>query len=313
LGGDARFETPQRAETSYEHELEWLLLGKATVQAYGAVLNAILQRALPIEDDIWYWEDISSTYRYAGLYSIQTSPLRLWKWSVDIYHDVRRRGGGLAHGWSQFYRIVKDAVQERSIADIQRRVVSPLSLAQNEGKRKAKELKKVRRRCANALGLLLEEGLSYESSHGNKLLAQDGDDAEGQHKWKGAIAKNIALMDAVLHILNEVRTVKFDDAVAAITEEDDFFEPHESSGEITSSTTFLQPADVAQRLRDLLTHALPTYSSTYRAAIKQNGRPSTLIRYWLPASILLVRINLPNALLSLMKCRSPRQQSFVSL
>jgi nuclear-control-of-ATPase protein 2 len=284
---DDRFERPQRAETSYEHELEWLLLGKATVQAYGAVLDSILRRALPIEDEIWYWEDISSTYRYAGLYSVQTSPLRLWKWSVDIYHDVRRRGGGLAHGWRQFYGIVMDAVQERSIADIQRRVVSPLSLAQNEGKKKAKALKKVRRRCANALGLLLGEGLSSESNHGNDLLAQDVDGAEGQHKWKGAIAKSIALMDAVLYTLNQEHRTKFDEAVAAITEGDPFFDPHESSGEITASTTFLQPADVAQRLRDLLTHALPTYSSTYGTAVKRNGRPSALIRYWLPASLLL--------------------------
>jgi nuclear-control-of-ATPase protein 2 len=254
------------------------------------VLNAILEQALPLEDEIWYWEDITSSYRYAGLYSIQTSPIRLWRWSVDIYHDVRRRGGAVADGWSQFYGIVKDAVKERSIADIQRRVVSPLSLAQNEGKRKAKKLKKIRRRCANALGLLLGEGLSYESMHGHDLLAQDEElsGPENQHKWKGTIAKNIALMDAVLQTLNNVKAGKFDEAVAAITEEDHYFDAHESSGEITSTTNFLQTGDVAQRLRTVLTQALPDYSSTYQASVKKNGRPSALIRYWLPASILLV-------------------------
>jgi nuclear-control-of-ATPase protein 2 len=152
-------------ETSYEHELEWLLLSKATAQAYGAVLNAILAQALPLEDDIWYWEDIASTYRYATLYSIQTSPLRLWAWTKDVYNDVRRRrgpGGLVGDSWRDFYSLVRESVRERSIADIQRRVVSPLALAQNEGKEKARELKKVRRRCANAMGLLLGEGLSYE-------------------------------------------------------------------------------------------------------------------------------------------------------
>lgn len=303
--GGTRFGRPQRAETSYEHELEWLLLGKASVQAYGLILDAVLQRALPIEDDIWYWKDIASTYRYAGLYSIQTSPLRLWKWSIDIYEDVRRRGGGLAHGWSQFYGIVKEAVQERSIADIQRRVVSPLSLAQNEAKGKMKRLRKVRSRCANALGLLLEEGLRYESSHGNNQLAQvadgnnlssDSDEAEGEHKWKGVIAKNISLMDAVLQTLNQGDAAKFDEAVVAITREDYLFHPHESSGEITSETTFLQTADVAQRLRHVLTHALPRFSSRYRATIKRTGRPSVLIRYWLPASMLLVSLIRRNVL-----------------
>jgi nuclear-control-of-ATPase protein 2 len=159
---EERFGSPQRTETSYEHELEWLLLSKATAQAYGSVLNTILEGALPLEDDIWYWQDIASTYRYAGLYSVQTSPLRLWRWSIDIYADVRRRGGAIANGWSQFYALVKDAVQERSIADIQRRVVSPLALAQAEGKQKTKALKRIRLRSANALGLLLGEGLSYE-------------------------------------------------------------------------------------------------------------------------------------------------------
>ena len=147
---------------SYEHELEWLLLSKATTQAYGQVLETILQQTIPLEDDIWYWDDVLSTYRYAGLYSIQTSPIRLWSWSKDIYHDVRSKGGELAHGWRQFYGLVKDAVQERSIADIQRRVVSPLALVRNEGRKKQAALKRIRLANANALGILLGEGLSNE-------------------------------------------------------------------------------------------------------------------------------------------------------
>ncbi|KAF2660541.1 NCA2-domain-containing protein [Lophiostoma macrostomum CBS 122681] len=286
---EARFGTPQRIETSYEHELEWLLLSKATAQAYGSVLNTILEGALPLEDDIWYWQDIASTYRYAGLYSVQTSPLRLWTWSKDIYTDVRRRGGAIANGWSQFYGLVKDAVQERSIADIQRRVVSPLALAQAEGKQKAKALRKIRLRSANALGLLLGEGLSYESMHGEDLRTFDSEPTrpEDQHKWKGTIARSIALMDAVLRILDEGCPGKFDDAVAAITEEDQYFAPQESSREATT-TGFLKPADVAQRLHDLLTRSLSKHASSYTVAVHQNGKPSPLIRYWLPASLLLI-------------------------
>jgi nuclear control of ATPase protein 2 len=74
-------------------------VSKATTQAYGEVLNTILQQTIPLEDDIWYWDDVLGTYRYAGLYSVQTSPLRLWNWSKDIYQDVRSRGGALANGW----------------------------------------------------------------------------------------------------------------------------------------------------------------------------------------------------------------------
>lgn len=289
--GESSFVQSQRAEPAYEHELEWLLLSKATAQTYGVVLNTILDRGLLLEDDIWYWEDIASTYRYASLYSIQTSPIRLWRWSLDIYNDVRSRGAALATtGWGRFYGIVKEAVRERSIADIQRRVLSPLALAQIEGKRKAHALKKTRLKAANAIGLLLGEGLSYESNHGEALRLQDVGlgVSENQHKWKGTIAKNIALMEAVLQVLNEGDLPeKFDDAVAEITAHDDYFTSHESSREMTTNT-FLKPADVAERLENILLHVLPGYSSTYQATLNENGRPSALVRYWLPASILLV-------------------------
>jgi nuclear-control-of-ATPase protein 2 len=153
--GDDSDEHEPRGDASYEHELEWLLLSKATTQAYGQVLNTILEQTIPLEDDIWYWDDILSTYRFAGLYSIQTSPIRMWKWSQEIYHDVRSRGGQMADGWSQFYGLVKDSVRERSIANIQRRVVSPLAMVRNEGKQKRKALKNIRLVNANALGVLL--------------------------------------------------------------------------------------------------------------------------------------------------------------
>ncbi|KAF2006931.1 NCA2-domain-containing protein [Amniculicola lignicola CBS 123094] len=283
LGGD------QQADTSYEHELEWLLLSKATAQTYGEVLNTILEQTIPLEDDIWYWDDVLSTYRYAGLYSVQTSPIRLYNWSLDIYHDVRSRGGAVANGWRQFYDLVKDAVKERSIADIQRRVVSPLALVRNEGRRKRAALKRTRLINANALGVLLGEGLSNESIHEDGLQSPGNlATRDHKHRWKSTVAKSIALMDAVLLNVNDAELMvdKFDDAVASTTQDDHYYELHETSGERTVMS--LRPADVTERLLNLLTEGLPGYSSNFRAVVKKNGRPSPLIRYWLPAAILLV-------------------------
>ncbi|KAH7078033.1 ATP synthase regulation protein NCA2-domain-containing protein [Paraphoma chrysanthemicola] len=278
-----------RDDASYEHELEWLLLSKATTQAYGQVLNTILEQTIPLEDDIWYWDDVLSTYRFAGLYSVQTSPLRLWRWSQEIYHDVRSRGGHLADGWSQFYALVKTSVRERSIANIQRRVVSPLALVRNEGRRKRKALRRIRLVNANALGVLLGEGLSNDSIEGDGTQtpglfgAQDNN-----HRWKSVVSKSIALMDAVIQSVNaaELSVDKFDDSVASITQDDHYYELHEPSGERTATT--LKPADVAERLQYLLEHALPTYTTSFSAVVAENGRPSRLIRYWLPATIFLV-------------------------
>jgi len=278
-----------RSKASYENELEWLLLSKATTQAYGQVLNTILEQIIPLEDELWYWDDILFTYHFAGLYSMQTSPIRMWKWSKEIYHDVRSRGDRFADGWSQFYGLVKSAMQDRSVADIQRRVVSPLALVRNEARRKRAALRKLRMTNANALGVLLGEGLGRES------VRDDGTHSPGTlstqdhgYRWKSAMSKSIALMDAVIQSVEtaELSVGKFDDAVASITRDDSFYLFRETSGERTA--TPLKPADVANRLEYLLRDALPTYTSNFNAVARENGRPSWLVRYWLPATALLI-------------------------
>lgn len=289
FGQEEEAEIVHPTDSTYEHELEWLLLSKATTQAYGQVLNTILEQTMPLSDDIWYWDDILVSYRFAGLYSLQTSPLRLWGWTKDIYHDVRVRGGGLADGWGQFYGLVRDVVHERSIADIQRRVVSPLALVRNEARRKRAALKRIRQINANALGVLLGEGLSNESIHDEGLRTPyDYASQDNRHKWKSTIAKSIALMDAVLQNVNdaELTADKFDGSVAAMTQDDHYYEIHEASGERTATT--LKPSAVAERLNSLLTKELTEYTTAFNRSVKENGRPSRLIRYWLPASLLLI-------------------------
>ena len=157
-------------DAEYERELEWLLVSKATAQTYGHVLNTILQETVPLSDDIWYWDGILSSYRYAGLYSLQTSPLRLWAWTKDVGRDVRvkgiARGGimtnGWRNGWSVFWGLVREVVREQDVVNIRTRVLSPLARAQNEAKDHRSALEGARVMNANALGLLLGEGMSEE-------------------------------------------------------------------------------------------------------------------------------------------------------
>jgi nuclear-control-of-ATPase protein 2 len=95
-------------------------------------------------------------------------------------------------------------------------------------------------------------------------------------------------MDAVIQTVNtaELSVEKFDESVASITHDDHYYELHEASAH--QAATALKPEDVALRLRYLLQHALPTYKSHFTAAVKDNGRPSRLVRYWLPATILFL-------------------------
>ena len=102
------------------------------------------------------------------------------------------------------------------------------------------------------------------------------------------MAKSVALMDAVIQNVNDadVQVDKFDSSVAATTRDDYYYELHEPTGLQTASS--LKPRDIAKRLDDLLAHTLPAYTTRFQAAVREHGRPSRLIRYWLPLSIALV-------------------------
>jgi nuclear-control-of-ATPase protein 2 len=144
-----------KADTAYERELEWLLVSKATAQTYGLILNALLEQTIPLSNDIWYWDEVLGSNTYTALYTVQTSPLRLWHWSKDIYEDAKRRLESitgskeverqttrpLADRWRQFYGLVKDSIRDRSIADMQSKVMSPFAMCRAEARRKQDHLK----------------------------------------------------------------------------------------------------------------------------------------------------------------------------
>jgi nuclear-control-of-ATPase protein 2 len=79
------------SKSKFEAELEWLLVSKAAVQTYGLLLNDLLNQMLPLSDDIWYWDDVLGSHWNSALYTVQSSPLRVWVWSQDIYSESVQR------------------------------------------------------------------------------------------------------------------------------------------------------------------------------------------------------------------------------
>lgn len=282
-------------KSDYEKELEWLLVSKATTQVYGLVISGILEETVALAGDIWYWDEILSSRGYTALYSVQTSPLRLWQWGNDVWQDVRERGGDfsfsgarrdatetLSQSWSEFYGLVKQVVKERSLVEVQRQALGPVTKLRAEIKRKQSVLKKGRLRDANALGVLLGEGLANESIHGSGFASPEATDV--QNKWKASVARNVALMEAVLVKTNDHDTPveKFDAAVAALTDEDPMFEAETYSEADGGAVVSVQPQAVAERLTRVLALAMPEYAKASREMVVKHGKPSRLIRYWLP-------------------------------
>ncbi|KAI9817359.1 MAG: Nuclear control of ATPase protein 2 [Thelocarpon impressellum] len=309
-GVDERIEAP----AGYDDQLQWLLVGKATTQTYGLILNTLLEQTIPLTNDIWYWDDVLSSYGYTVFYSVQTSPLRLWDWSKDVYHDAKRRldfvqvSGTISEtsdhaadassstttsfraNWGHFYRLVRASIRERSISDIQRRVVSPFAVSRAEARKKQRGLKKLREMNASGLGVLMDEGLTLGSDEevAHPTRRRGSEDVQANEEWKSVVEKSVALIETVLRNVTEldVAVPEFEDTVFASVEDDPELLTQSSNSD--SSLRAPRPALLAKRLHHILKMHYPEQATLFRALTKRYGRPNFLIRYWLPASILLV-------------------------
>ena len=281
-----------KSKTSHEGEVEWLLVTKATVQVYGTILQLLLDQIVPLSDGIWYWNDVLSSYTYSSLYTVQTSPIRFWAWSQEIYSSSTARlrslsasrspsdivgstTAGISQQWRQFYGIVRDTIRQRSLSNVQMKVLSPVALARAEARRRQAQLRKMRELTASGLGVLMDEGLQF-GHEDEKLNPQDHQDL------KGVVERSVALMDMVL---TEVCTVDvnipdFEDKVFAGVEEDPELSVH-----LDDSRSQMQPAILAQRLVQIIDKTIPRHFQSMRSLARENGRPSRIVRYWLPAVI----------------------------
>ncbi|KAJ9138803.1 ATP synthase regulation protein NCA2 [Pleurostoma richardsiae] len=285
------------AKSHYESEIEWLLIGKATTQAYGLILNTLLDEITPLSNDIWYWDDVLGSYTNSSIYAIQTSPLRWWSWTKDIYHESRQRihhlgelpaqaldsgriRTGLSQRWRQFYSIVRESITDRSIADMQRRILSPVALCRSQARQKQARLKKLREMTASGLGVLIDEGLSFGVDDEAK-----GEVSESAHEWKGVVERSVALMDMVLKDVTSLDAgiSEFEDKVFAGVEEDPELSIH-----VEDTSGVNKPAILARRLLTLLRTGIPEHIAATDRIVNENGRPSRLVRYWLPAGILVL-------------------------
>ncbi|KAF1812897.1 NCA2-domain-containing protein [Eremomyces bilateralis CBS 781.70] len=310
--GDEVWETD--TDESLEHDLEWLLLAKATNAAYGIVLDTILENTIPLSEHLYYFDDVLSSYRYTALFAVQMTPLRLFHSIQDVYGEVARRienittsgadqsaqaksrrrssttlvqttRNAVNRGWSDFYTLVRSVVRERNMRDWRKQLIGPLMLARGELAVKRKGLQKLRVVNANALGVLLGEGLSAGGIHTPDPSTLSAMHPQSQPhfistKWKSSTAKTIALLDAVLGRASDatLSAAKFDDAIASATQEDPYYDI--DFDEATESSSWLKPLSGINRLLGLLENGLPAYQDTFNAAVMQNGRPPRWVRYW---------------------------------
>lgn len=282
------------AKSQYESEIEWLLVSKATTQIYGLILNTLLDDIIPLSQDIWYWDQVLGSYTYSSLYTVQTSPIRWWTWTRDIYRESSLRStfsrrtsllgrspqlptDSIAARWRRFYGIVRDTVVERSLKDVQHKMFSTVSLCRSEARQKQDQLKKLREMTASGLGVLIDEGLSFGIDEDKSDVHDHG------MEWKGVVERSVALMDMVLRDVANLdhRVSEFEDKVFAGVEQDPDLSIH-------AEDMVSKPAVMARRLLFLLEERIPGHIASQSRVVAENGRPSRLVRYWLPTGLLLI-------------------------
>ena len=279
------------------HDLQWLLVSKATTQAYGLVLNLLLDQTIPLSSDIGYWNEVLGSPRYTGLYTIQTSPIRLWHWTTDILHDARERlqrlpnqsegevhlqSPSISDLWRQFYGMVKESIRERSLVDMHSKFMTPFTKCQMEGKSKVKHLKRLREMSASGLGILMDEGMMFDT-HEEESVSSKAASSDDNDEWKTVVSKSVTLMESILRniTLLEMRPGEFEETV--------FMNVDEEAGGLQETATegASTPVGLALRLREILDHYLPAHIKASRQLVAEFGRPSRVVRYWLPGMVLL--------------------------
>lgn len=278
-----------------EQDLEWLLVSKAIAQTHGLIINLLLEQTMPLGWDIWYWDEILNSSSYLGLYSAQTAPLRFWQWGNSIYHDARRRlqsaediqsadqeaPVSISRSWSTFYRLVKDSIRDRSFASAQAKVFSPLMLYRSEVRSKQKELKRFREMSACGLGVLVDEGMNLDFDDGGLRRNKTDED-----EWKTIVSKSVSLMESVLRNLTvqDLGTSEFEDTVFTSVEDDTEL----SQVNVSDDESYQSLALLVNRLQLVLQVHLPSHVANTKRTVKEYGRPSRIVRYWLPAAALLL-------------------------
>ena len=284
------------ATSSDDTDLAWLAAGKATVQTYGMILNSLLEQTIPLSESIWYWDDVLGSYTNTTLYAVQTSPERFWKQAREVYDDAKEKfrsqdgiqqsaqdaQTSIMNSWREFYALVQNSIQERSFVHARTKILSPFALCRMEARRKQNKVKRLRETNATAIGLLVDEGLTFQPVEEEDKSASPRLD---KTQWQSTIAKSVSLLDNILQNATAIDNSisEFEDSVFANVEGDPEFV---SATEASESTT--DPAKLAARLLNVLDERLPEQEQSCSRMSLEYGKPSRFVRYWIPGVLLLV-------------------------
>ncbi|KAL4956173.1 ATP synthase regulation protein NCA2-domain-containing protein [Aspergillus filifer] len=286
-------EHPSTSEPLSRHlnDLLWLVNAKASIQTIFAALKVSSENVLSIEEELRYWEDILGFDWSVSLYTLQTFPIRAWRNWMERYHDgnsaimFRRAGddstsdhGSISEMWLRFYTSVQQCISP-AFCPSGFGISSALNRSKFDIQNKRRKLKATRDIYASAVGLLLEGCQSVDMDL--HTSASDSDVTNnGLHQ---IVRTNISLLKVVLG--NHETDNGISDYAQGLRRR---IAKESQTTELTAAVDPLDPHDTLEEIKYILTDLFPRYKHAPAEAIRVHGRPSPIVRYWLPLSFALV-------------------------
>ncbi|KAJ5225136.1 hypothetical protein N7468_006361 [Penicillium chermesinum] len=277
--------------TRRNHEIEylWLIAAKAAVQASGLAMHTLLDRTLELHEESEYWTKVLGSPWYSGLYAAQTSPKRLWNWSKQVFRGPAVQGqdsaslsASLGARWDHFYQIALQNIREMADSSLQLKLSSPVRLCRAEIRQKKHSLLVAKDIHTTSLGLLMERWLSFQAKN---FIGTQGDGHNSEAQWQDLISETVFMTEAILKQAPlQSTSSQFEKSVEKTVTTDMTSVQVQSS----KSPDAEKPRVLIKRLQRLVQDHLPNHRSSMSNLVIRDGRPSRLMRFWLPASAALL-------------------------
>lgn len=279
------------ANTYSHHPREWTLAARATLQTFGHVVTSLVEETISFDEDIAYWDGIVASKYYTVVYTINTAPLRLASWLMNVTRDVRRRIVAkdiegirssilkplLSLSFHNFYDGLLTTLRH-PLFHTQLTLnyfLSPFASARVEARRRRHGLVGLRDSNAEAIGVLLKHGCRYDLENAT------------EHHLKQTSVTSTGLMQTILrkdgvHV-NEMTS-------AAANAEADVEESILSSAKGTYDMLTTACSRVLEGLQEILQTSIRQHHVSLSTQMSQNrfSRPSSLTRLWFPLTAFLL-------------------------
>ncbi|KAJ5824404.1 Nuclear control of ATP synthase 2 [Penicillium robsamsonii] len=259
----------------------WIVAAKAAIQASGLVMNTLLDQTLQLHDETYYWGEMLGSVWYSGLYAVQKSPAQFCRWTKDVCVAQTYQGApSITARWTRFYQIARQSAWKLGGHSIRANLLSPIRSSRAEMRQKRDLLLEMKDLHTSSLGLLMEGWHLFEANDSASLYP-----GTINAQWCDVVHRAVVLIEAIFQQMAlEPSTQELEQGVFATLEGAiDNIEMH-TQGE----NPVHKPLDLIERLVHVLREKLPNHTTSVSLFIRHHGRPSRIVRYWLPVSAALL-------------------------